>query len=158
MTTVPRALTFSMVLLAVTGCAHKSWNEIHVGFAQETSRDCLACHEQARPVVQAHRSHRVDADYAQAAARSNGSLRTPEEVLRRGIALPEGKVGCRSCHSFESPWKDHLALPSGAAARPAVDPRDPRTYEDDSRTGEAVRPQPGAAVSAKPLCETCHAF
>ena len=145
-------------LLAVAGCAHRSWNEIHAGFGQATSRDCLACHEQSRPMIQAHRSHPVDVDYAQAAVRPGGSLRALADVQRRGVAVPDGKVGCRSCHSAESPWKNHLAIPSGAVVRPAVNPRDPRTYGEEThrRAGEA--PPPSTAVSPKPLCEACHAF
>ena len=151
MTTALR-VSFGVALLSA-GCAHKPWSEIHTGFGQATSRDCLSCHEYATPPIQAHRSHPVDVDYAAAASRAASSLRPLADVQQRGIAVPDGKVGCRTCHAAESPWKSHVAIPSGAVARPAVNPRDPRTYES-----EMAGPQKGAAVSPKPLCEACHVF
>jgi cytochrome c peroxidase len=124
-------------------------------FSREASTastaDCARCHEN-------HEAHPVDVDYAAAAARQPFGLRRASEAVRRGVFLPDGRVACVTCHDAASPWKHHIALPPGAAARPAVNPRDASTY-----TGGRARPagtplQPGAAVTPTPLCLLCHAF
>jgi hypothetical protein len=118
-----------------------------------TAHGCLECHSGARgPRVR--RTHPVGA------YRWGPGLRAPEEVVRRGVLLPGGAVECVSCHDRRSPWKDHVALPPGAAAVAAVDARDPATYQGrpgwrDARAQAAKLP-PGAAVSPAPLCAACH--
>jgi hypothetical protein len=142
------------MLLALAACAHRSWNEVHAGFESASSRDCLACHETSRPAIQAHASHPLDVDYGEKAGRAGSGLRPLEEVRLAGVALPDGRLGCRTCHSSASPWKYHLAIPAGAEVRPAVDPGDPRTFESPP----AERPAPGSRVSTKPLCQACHSY
>lgn len=112
------------------------------------SRECLACHQPS-----AH-GHPTDIDYASAQS-ANPGLRPIEEVVRRGVFLPNGELRCNTCHDGRSPWKHHLALPPGSTPRPAVDPRDPATYDER----ESLQPPAaGAAVTARPLCLGCHAL
>ncbi len=121
----------------------------HPGPVAATSEECRRCHR-----TWGAGNHPVDVDYRAAEARSAGDLRTPDEVVRRGVLLPEGRIQCVTCHDARSPWKDHLALPPGAEASLAVDPRDPATYERQAPRA----PRPGAAVGPKPLCIACHAL
>lgn len=127
------------------------------------TRECLRCHGGAGggPV---HGNHPVDLDYGVAAARAGGfgGLRSPGEVLKRGVFLPEGRLHCVTCHDARSPWKARIALPPGAMAFRAVDPRDPSTYEGGAswrtRTPSQPAPPEGSAVSPAPLCIACHAL
>jgi len=116
---------------------------------------CLACHGAQT------RTHPVDIPYA--AARSGpSSLRDQQEVMKRGVFLPDGTIRCASCHDARSPWRGHLAIPGGSEVQAAVNPRDPASYE--LRAGSATMPRPlnaagarsGAAVSPTPLCQACH--
>jgi len=115
-----------------------------------SSQDCMSCHG-------LHQTHPVDIDYAQSAQRRPGFFRTPDEVVRRGVFLPDGQVKCTTCHDPRSGWKYRLALPPGAAARPAVDLGNPATYER-SRNAAVAAPRPGSAVTPTPLCLSCHAY
>ena len=143
----------ALVLLSLAACAHhRSWDETHAGFDREGSRDCLACHGSMKPTISAHASHPLEVGYAEIASRANSTLKPESDVLRAGVALPGGRLECRSCHSATSPWKYHLALPPGADVRPAVDPHNRATF-DSPQVGT---PPPGSAVSAKPLCQACH--
>jgi hypothetical protein len=117
------------------------------------AQGCLECHSGARgPRIR--RTHPVGA------YRRGPGLRAPEEVVRRGVLLPGGAVECVTCHDRRSPWKDHVALPPGAAAVAAVDARDPASYQGRPGWREAsahgIGPPPGAAVSPAPLCAACH--
>jgi hypothetical protein len=131
------------------------------GRVETTSESCVACHR-----VGSGSNHPFDVDYATAIAMHPYSgLRSPEEVVKRGVFLVEGKVSCRTCHDPRSPWENHIALPPGARPTPAVNPRDRQTYEDGpertARIRELQHPQVGGErrkVSAKPLCLVCHAL
>jgi hypothetical protein len=115
-----------------------------------TAQECQSCHP-------FHRSHPVDFEYESRAYRPGADLRPLSEVVKRGVFMPDGMVRCVSCHDARSRWAGKLALPPGAALRPAVDTRNPATYE---------RPVPkvidgrgladGTAVSPTPLCKVCH--
>ncbi len=106
-------------------------------------------------------SHPVDVDYEQAQRRPEARLRPVDAAVQRGLFLPGGKLRCVTCHDRRSPWKHHLAIPPGADVRPAVDPRDPRTYQDDA-TGSPPKYRaplpPRSDVGRKPLCTMCHSF
>ena len=127
------------------------WQEIHAGLENASSQDCLGCHASSLPTVDVHKSHPVD--YSAATAKAGGKLRSAEKVRGIGVALPEGKIGCLTCHAFASPWKYHVAIPKGATPRTA----DPAT-DDDEHAAASGAPTAGAEVSPKPLCEACHAF
>ncbi|BDG05269.1 hypothetical protein [Anaeromyxobacter oryzae] len=121
--------------------------------------DCIACH--ARDAHAAGGSHPVGIPYEAAAAPAGatarrGMLRAAAEVVSRGVFLPEGRIECVTCHDPRSPWKNHLAIPPGAVARPAVDPRRLETYTRPSSTFAATAA--GAEVTPTPLCLACHAF
>lgn len=124
---------------------------------------CLECHAGAGggPL---HGSHPTDLDYDAVEGQSgrSGTLRAIDEVVRRGVLLPDGKLHCVTCHDARSPWAGKIALPPGSAAVPVVNPRDPSTYEgrESWRTPDprAPVPPPGSAVSASPLCIACHAL
>lgn len=123
------------------------------GATSVPSADCLRCHPR--------QGHKVDVDYASAYARASWSLRTEEEVVRRGVLLPHGRLECVTCHDGRSPWKYKLALPPGAAAVPAVVSGRPETYEGGRtwRTASASSAPllpPGTQVSPSPLCAACH--
>ncbi|ABC81277.1 hypothetical protein [Anaeromyxobacter dehalogenans] len=124
------------------------WDEIHGGLLGAPVSTCVECHEEA---ARMHDAHPVDVLYSPDAS---GMLRPRAEVERRGVALPDGKVHCWSCHSATSRWRFHLLLPQGATARGRVIPGVESTYEE--RQGEVLRD--GADVSPKPLCLACHAF
>lgn len=117
------------------------------------SADCLACHR-------GHSlGHPVDLDYGSAGGSRYSRLRPAGEVVRRGVLLPDGQVRCVTCHDGTSPWKHRLALPPGARVAPAVNPRDPSTYDPALARPFPARPlAPGAEVSQKPLCLACHAL
>ncbi len=109
------------------------------------TRSCLSCH-----TMSGAGNHSVDIAYGSA---QGVDLRSPDEVVRRGVHLPDGQIRCTTCHDARSPWKDHIALPPGSKAVKAVELRTPSTYE---RPPEPARP--GDAVSPKPLCLACHAM
>jgi cytochrome c peroxidase len=109
------------------------------------TQTCLACHTLSGPG-----NHTVDVRYA---TRHGRDLRPAEEVVRRGVHLPDGEIRCTTCHDPRSPWKHHIALPPGAKAVKAVDLRTPASYEQPPAPA-----RPGDAVSPKPLCLACHAF
>jgi hypothetical protein len=129
------------------------FNDIHAGLEGASSQDCLGCHADTRPIIQAHTGHAIDLDYA-AVAGKRADLTPLPDVLARGIALPSGKIACLTCHSLSSSWKYHLAMPAGATPSRAVRIDDPSTYEEQS-----ISPaQPGDEVSSKPLCLACHIY
>jgi hypothetical protein len=97
----------------------------------------------------------VDLDYAAVRARRPASLRSAEEVARRGVRIPDGQLRCATCHDGASPWAHHVALPPGAPALSRFDPRAPRA-DDGTDAPEAA--QPGEEVSTKALCIACHRF
>jgi hypothetical protein len=136
-----------------------SFAAIHAGLEDATSEDCLGCHAELQPRLAVHGSHPVGLDLAAASAAAPGRYRPLQAVRGAGLALPGGKVACVTCHDLGSPWKHRIALPAGAPARPAVVLGDPSTYGDDEGTGEgapAAALAPGAAISSKPLCQSCH--
>ena len=154
--TVRAALTMGCAATAVLVCRAQAESTRCALFQSDSAAapaaSCLSCHANTGPG-----NHPVDIDYA-AAARAGSSLRTPEEVVRRGVPLTDGQVRCTTCHDARSPWKYRIALPPGATARPAVNPRDPTTYDPVLRRVHTAAPQPGDEVSAKPLCLACHAM
>ncbi|HSN92793.1 MAG TPA: hypothetical protein VLS93_16290 [Anaeromyxobacteraceae bacterium] len=131
------------------------WKATHAGLESADTQECLGCHGGAM----GDHSHPVGVVYADAAGRRpGGTFRPLEQVRARGIALPGGKVGCRTCHSPASPWARFLAVPR-ELARPRAALDDLRA-EKTSReaAGPATAPAEGAEVSHRPLCESCHAF
>jgi len=113
------------------------------------AQDCMSCHAM-------HTTHPVEIDYESARFKPQSGLRAADEVVRRGVFLPDGKVQCVTCHDARSRWAYHLALPPDALVRPAVNTRDPSTYE---RPVALSRPQAlptGTSVSPTPLCKVCH--
>jgi hypothetical protein len=126
-----------------------------------SSSSCLACHAGAGATPGS--SHPVNVDYAAVQARRPGSLRPLETVVARGVFLPNGVLQCTTCHDARSPWKDHIALPPGEAARSAVNPRRPETYLNRPSwrlSGTSSEPSllAGAAVTPTPLCAACHSI
>ena len=129
-----------------------------------TSRQCLACH----PSAQGSSSHAFDVELEaarQRTATSAASLRTAEEIVRRGLFLPNGQVVCLTCHDARSPWRYRLAIPPDAVVRAPVDPRDPRTFDPElmpppkapvTAAVAARRLAPGTEISSTPLCTVCH--
>jgi hypothetical protein len=133
------------------------------GSDSASTQECLRCHSSVDggPI---HGNHPVDLDYAAAEGEAgrSGTLRPVGEVVRRGVLLPDGKLQCVTCHDARSPWAAKIALPPGSVAVPALNPRNPSTYEDRDRlrtTGPVAQPPPpGTAVSSTPLCIACHAL
>jgi len=117
--------------------------------AQIPTADCMSCHALSR-------THPVDIDYAAAAQRRSFEFRPVQEVIRRGVFLPQGQVRCVTCHDGASPWKYSIALPPASQARPAVViSRNPQVWEK-AASAEPLRR--GAAVTPTPLCLACHAM
>jgi hypothetical protein len=114
-----------------------------------SSTSCMSCH-----ATRGRDEHPVDVDYEKARTRRS-DLRAPAEVVKRGLFLPEGTVRCLTCHDPRSQLKNYLALPPGSAAAPAVDPRNPATYEQEATSQGAA---PGGAAAQKTLCIVCHAM
>lgn len=140
------------VLVSAQATGLDAWNLNHAEVTgAPTVQDCLGCHDGAP--IRMHASHPVDVEYAYAASRQGAELRPPEEALRRGVLLADGKIHCLTCHDPRSPWKSHVALPPGSTARTAVVPGQPATWAPDRPP-----PTPGAAVSPTPLCLACHSY
>lgn len=118
---------------------------------QATTSDCTSCHASFAD----RHSHPVDVYMS--SGRSS-SLRTADEVVRRGVFLADGKVTCLSCHDGNSSWKYHLALPPGATVRQRVVPGKPETFENVDASRPAAPMPAGSDVSPTPLCKACHAF
>jgi hypothetical protein len=124
-----------------------------IGSDAMTAQGCLQCHSGTNgPAI---RSTHFVGPY-----RFGPGLRTVEEVVKRGVLVPRGNIECVTCHDRRSPWKNHLALPPGAPALPAVRAGDPSTYTNrpNWRTARpnALMLQQGTAVSPAPLCAACH--
>lgn len=115
-----------------------------------SSQECMSCHG-------LHQTHPIDIDYVQSSQRRPDSFRTLDEVVRRGVYLPDGQVKCTTCHDPRSPWKYRLAVPPGTVARPAVNIANPSTFERTRKAAQAPLP-PGSAVTPTPLCLACHAY
>jgi hypothetical protein len=123
------------------------------GSESATIADCTRCHTGSGS------GHPVGLDYARegGAPRGHGiPLRTASEAISRGAFLPGGELRCTTCHERRSPWRFKLAIPPGARVRPAVNPRDPATY--DPAAAAPAAPRAGDAVGTKPLCLLCHAL
>lgn len=121
------------------------------GSARVASSECLACHARL-----AHGGHAYDGRYPRWGARNGaGALRPIAEVTARGLALPDERMGCVTCHDGASPWKYRIKLPPGAKVTWAVDLRNRQTYE---RPETLPAPRPGDDVGKKPLCLACHAL
>lgn len=120
--------------------------------AQATTEQCSSCHSPGR------HSHPVDLDYASLAYRAPSDLRPIEEVQRRGVRLVDGKLACVTCHDASSKFQARIALPGEALVRPRVELDDPRTFEEPVAPRPAGELPEGAAVSATPLCKSCHRF
>ena len=155
----------------VNGSAEKpvgSAGPVHCALAaptapQDTTSDaCLACHGNSGPGPLFTHTHPVNVDYGPAQARSRGTLRKVDAVTAKGVALPQGKLQCVTCHDAKSPWAKWIALPAGAVARPAADRRAGKLEDAPNwRIPPAVPSAPlakGAEVSSAPLCTACHTF
>ncbi|HEY6909672.1 MAG TPA: hypothetical protein VI356_09905 [Myxococcales bacterium] len=117
------------------------------------AQTCVSCHRGDTPG-----NHPVGVNYAAAQAGSDG-LRPAAEVIRRGVHLPDGEVRCTTCHDGNSPWKHRIALPPGTKPAPAVNPLDPKTYDEAEKLKAPPMPSPlppETEVSPKPLCLACH--
>jgi len=115
--------------------------------------ECLRCHAGSGS------GHPVGLDYVGVSAVRRGHgipLRSAQEAIRRGAFLPSGELRCTTCHDRESPWRYRLAIPPGAEVRPAVNPRNPATY--DPAAGPPPIVARGGDVGTKPLCLLCHAL
>ena len=122
------------------------------GFASVPTAKCMQCHGLSR-------THPVDLDYAATIQRNPAFMYRPvEEVIRRGVFLPNGQVACVTCHDANSPWQDRIALPPGTTARPAVDPRKRETYAPLIQTAAAASLPAHSAVTPTPLCQACHTY
>ncbi len=123
---------------------------------------CLACHGNSGPGPLFTHTHPVNVDYGPAQARSRGTLRKLDAVTAKGVALPQAKVQCVTCHDAKSPWAKWIALPAGAVARPAADRRAGKAEDAPNwRIPPAVPAPPlakGTEVSSAPLCAACHTF
>jgi hypothetical protein len=116
-----------------------------------TSRECLECHARL-----AHGGHPYDLNYARwGSATAGGRLRPINEVLRRGLFLPDQEIRCVTCHDRRSPWRFYIRLPAGSPLAHAVDPKRPETYENRR---PLPPPRPGDDIARKPLCLGCHAL
>jgi hypothetical protein len=107
---------------------------------------CMECHR-------SHGGHPVDLDYAARAGYRGRDLRSPAEVVARGVFLPDGWMRCQTCHDARSPWKHRLALPPGAPVSAAVNPRVRASWAGPRAAGPVA---PGDAVTPTPLCRACH--
>jgi hypothetical protein len=113
------------------------------------AQECMSCHGM-------HTTHPVEMDYEAARRKGQTELRTDDEVVRRGVFLPDGKVQCVTCHAAGSRWAYHLAIPPGALVRPAVNTHDRSTYEHRPAPTRPEALPAGTSVSPTPLCIACH--
>lgn len=130
---------------AAPGCAL-----LAPGSERSTTAACLACHD-------LRRTHPVDLDYAQAAAREPGRYAPAADVVRAGGYLPDGQLRCVTCHDRRSPWRYQIALPAGAVPTPSVAAMrsDPARYPELTVSQPQPLP-PGSDVTPTPLCRMCH--
>jgi hypothetical protein len=118
---------------------------------------CRACHAFTR-------CHPYDVDYARLASASRGALRTAEEVIRRGLFLPEGRMTCHTCHDAGSWWGQRLVIPPTSRVSARVVPGDASTYDAANPKIQSMTVEQARAtlprdtdLSPKPLCLACHA-
>lgn len=146
-------LAATAVLAGAAGAAQPSSCALHLAEAASQSGDaCLSCHGSG---AGSHGHHPVDLDYAAARASRPGDLRGADEVVRRGVRIPDGQLRCATCHDGASPWAHYIALPAGASP---VAPFDPGAPARDDGTADPVAARPGGEVSTKPLCVACHRY
>jgi predicted CXXCH cytochrome family protein len=97
---------------------------LRVSRQQATSRSCISCHdgttgsgvsyvlprEPGAPRLSAmHGSHPIEVDYAVAQARRPRAM-VPAAMLPESLVLPEGKVGCVTCHDGASSERHYTAI------------------------------------------------
>jgi hypothetical protein len=113
------------------------------------AQECMSCHGM-------HVTHPVEIDYEAARSKGQTDLRASADVVRRGVFLSDGKVACVTCHDPASRWAYRLAIPPGVKVRPAVNVRDPSTYDRPVPLSQPQDLPPGTSVSPTPLCRVCH--
>ena len=133
---------------------------------QASTAQCMSCHGGGRFGPQLHGQHQVDVDFESARMRPRSNLRAYADVVRRGVFLPSGKVGCTTCHDRRSRFRYRLALPPDAEISNAVDHRSERSFDPALRSQQPERKMKaseaqlvlpvGTEVSPTPLCKVCH--
>lgn len=121
------------------------------GAEQVPAQQCMDCHG-------LHQTHPVDIDYTSASARYPMFYRSVQEVVRRGVYLPNGQVKCVTCHDPQSQWKYHLVVPPGVTPDLAVEAQTPQRIESSKYQPPTSAPPPGSSVTPTPLCVACHAY
>jgi len=149
--TVALATTRASSASATSGDVPAGCSLFLPGYASVPTEKCMQCHALSR-------THPVDLDYAATIQKNPKFMYRPvEEVVRRGVFLPNGQIACVTCHDANSPWQDRIALPAGSQARAAVDPRNHETYAGNQVQSASTLP-PHSAVTPTPLCQACHTY
>ncbi len=142
---------------AVAGC-----KLFQPGAKEMPAAECTGCHSTGHGGSAMAESHPVGVEYGVAQARSPNGLRPGGDVAKRGVALPNGKVECVTCHDAASPWASRIALPPGAVVIGRSDPRDPAAAGRPTPNWRVAKPSttppppPGSVVVSAPLCAACH--
>jgi hypothetical protein len=148
----------SLLLALVAGgrWALSRANDFYLANTALPSSTCLECHH-------LDRCHSFDMDYQLAVGARRHDLRGADEVVARGLFLPNGKVTCHTCHDANSPWACKIVIPPGSKVSRGL-PSKESTADDSARApdremtveeAKSVLPA-GTFLSPKPLCMTCH--
>ena len=120
-----------------------------------TTQDCLSCHGAGGTGTQLHRMHSIDVPVrARLASRpgAGSSMRSADEVVRRGLLLPGGAVTCVTCHDGNSTMTYRLVIPQDPAGSTAGSGQSWRA-EQAAASGQLPR---SAKTDSTALCSTCH--
>jgi cytochrome c peroxidase len=131
---------------------------MNAGAEKLATRDCMACHGGAEgPHLRSMHPVDVAQDGASAKLRRGGSsLRSAEEVVRRGLFLPDGRISCLTCHDARSRWAARLVVPPGASVRTLVDRRNGGRAVVLNAAMAAQTLPVGTAIEPTELCRACH--